>query len=210
MDKSTLQWFEFTKLYRLQNWAKKALKSNGPMENIAKFNFKSGSNTKLLARLKSGFLLKDILDRFTHKIEATLKPDYSLWFYSAHDFTVSSLLNSLGLFEVSPVLFYYIFQFVTHSSWIDLFFHIDSHIFRPTHAVCTLNYIKPMTTSITFNCSIGNPVKIIHRRWIYQDVEKNVQSNSSMNCTKKSFQATLNLNVVYLKMYIELMQRYIK
>lgn len=58
------------------------------------------ADTKELARLQSGFLLKEIFDRFAQKLNSTLQPDRSLWLYSAHDLTIMCMLNSLGLFEV--------------------------------------------------------------------------------------------------------------
>lgn len=65
-----------------------------------KFYFTLGSNTRELARLKSGPLIKEMIEHFAEKINSTLKPDRSLWLYSGHDFTISNLLNSLNLFEV--------------------------------------------------------------------------------------------------------------
>lgn len=53
-----------------------------------------------MARIKSGFLIKEMFERFAQKMNQTLKPDRSLWIYSAHDATIANLLNSLGLFEV--------------------------------------------------------------------------------------------------------------
>lgn len=53
-----------------------------------------------MKKLKSGFLLKDILDRFSRKKDSTLDPDQSLYLYFAHDITLSNMLNSLGLFKV--------------------------------------------------------------------------------------------------------------
>lgn len=50
--------------------------------------------------IRSGYLLKEILDRFSSKIQRTLSPDRSLWMYFAHDTTIANMLNSLGLFEV--------------------------------------------------------------------------------------------------------------
>lgn len=76
----------------------------GDMEKIAQFCFAMPSNTKLLARLKAGFLIREILERFTLKKDATLSPDRSLWIYSAHDSTVANVLNTLGLFEVRFVV----------------------------------------------------------------------------------------------------------
>lgn len=85
---------------RLADWARKAIERNGTMEYIAQFYHKMYADTPQLARVESGFLLKDMLKRFTQKINATLQPDRSLWLYSAHSITVSLMLNSLGLFKV--------------------------------------------------------------------------------------------------------------
>lgn len=84
---------------RLPEWAEKAIEVNSTMENIALFDVKIYASTPQLARLSSGFLLKEMLERFSRKINSTLKPDRSIWFYSTHYFTLSNLLNSLGLFE---------------------------------------------------------------------------------------------------------------
>lgn len=70
------------------------------MERIAYFHHRMAADTPQLARLQSGFLIKEILDHFSMKINGTLKPDRSLWFYSAHETTIANLLNSLRLFEV--------------------------------------------------------------------------------------------------------------
>ncbi|XP_055309631.1 prostatic acid phosphatase-like [Sitodiplosis mosellana] len=84
----------------LPDWAREAIKPNGTMEYITSFYFKMASGTKELARLQTGFLLKEIFELFAQKINSTLQPNRLLWLYSAHDYTVSSLLNSLGLFEL--------------------------------------------------------------------------------------------------------------
>lgn len=86
---------------RLPDWAIKATEPNGTMEYIAKYHLKLYTDTPLLARLKHGFLIKKIFDCFTQKINSTLKPDRSLFLYSAHDVTIANVLNSLGLFEVN-------------------------------------------------------------------------------------------------------------
>lgn len=78
----------------------KVIEPNGIVDYIVKFSYRMYTDTKQLARLKSGFLLKEILEHFSQKANSTLSPDRSLWLYSAHDYTVSNMLNSLGLFEV--------------------------------------------------------------------------------------------------------------
>lgn len=87
-------------IHRLQDWQAKAIEPNGIMEFMASHSFKTQTATKLLARLKVGFLLRDIFDRFTKKLNSMLQPDRSLWIYSAHDTTVANVLDALGLFEV--------------------------------------------------------------------------------------------------------------
>uniref|UniRef100_A0A1L8DYR1 acid phosphatase n=2 Tax=Nyssomyia neivai TaxID=330878 RepID=A0A1L8DYR1_9DIPT len=71
----------------------------GDMEWISAKSFSTPCSTPKLARLKSGPILREILERFRNKTEGTLKPDRSLWIYSAHDTTVGNLLNILGLFD---------------------------------------------------------------------------------------------------------------
>lgn len=89
---------------RLPDWAEKAVEPGGIIERIADSHFKVNTATPELARLKSGFLIKEMMERFTQKIFCALEPDRSLWLYSAHDETIANVLNSLGLFEVCEVL----------------------------------------------------------------------------------------------------------
>lgn len=70
------------------------------MEWISKKSFSVNAYTPQLARLKSGNLLKEMLDRFKNKANGSLVPNRSLWVYSAHDTTVANILNTLGMFEL--------------------------------------------------------------------------------------------------------------
>lgn len=92
--------------FRLPEWAQKEF-SDGIMEKIANFAMKLATNTKELARLRSGFIIKDILERFTQKINKSLNPDRSLWIFSGHDLITSNVLNALGVFEVILLIFKY-------------------------------------------------------------------------------------------------------
>lgn len=90
---------------RLPDWAEEAIQPNGTMEYIASYIFKLGSASPRLSKLKSGYLLKEMIQRFEQKINSTLQPDRSLWLLSGHDFTISNLLESLGMFEVRLQLY---------------------------------------------------------------------------------------------------------
>lgn len=105
----------FSNLFRIPEWASEVFKSDSNFEYLAEYWLKFNSGTTQLKRLKSGFLLKEILDRFQNKTAMTLTPDYSLWIYSGHDITIANMLNSLGLFEVNStaVLFNRIFFFLS-------------------------------------------------------------------------------------------------
>lgn len=83
----------------LPEWTKKVF-PGGDLEMLAAKCFQINTSTPELARLKSGFLIREIINRFTDKIASKLMPNRSIWIYSAHDSTIASVLNSLGLFEV--------------------------------------------------------------------------------------------------------------
>lgn len=76
------------------------IEPNGVLDKVTKFMLIQDSETPELARLTSGFLLKEMLERFSQKVNSTLNPNRSLWLYSAHDYTMTNFLNSLGLYEV--------------------------------------------------------------------------------------------------------------
>lgn len=85
---------------RLPEWAEEASKPNGPMEKITIAFYTAISGTPEMARNRGGFLIKDMLEQISQKIDSTLQPNRSLRLYSAHDLTIVNVLNSLGLFEV--------------------------------------------------------------------------------------------------------------
>lgn len=71
----------------------------GDFEYLALSWYSIYSYTNEMKKLKSGFLLKDILDRFSRKVNSTLSPDRSLWLYYAHDITMTNMLSTLGFFK---------------------------------------------------------------------------------------------------------------
>lgn len=96
-------------ILRLPEWAQQTMRPNGTLENISKLYFKLAAATPELARLQSGFLIKEILEHFTKKIDSTLQPNRTLWLYSGHDLTISYMLQSLGLFEVREQIIFGIY-----------------------------------------------------------------------------------------------------
>lgn len=92
-----------TKYFRLPAWSEEVFYPDCDMEKVTRLRFRRDTSTKLMARLKHGFLIRDILERFTMKKDSTLSPDRSLHIYSAHDTTLANVINSLGLLEVSSL-----------------------------------------------------------------------------------------------------------
>lgn len=72
----------------------------GEFERLTLYAYEQWTALLEMKKLRSGFLLKDILNRFSNKTQSILTPDRSLWMYFAHDFTIFSLLDSLGMFTV--------------------------------------------------------------------------------------------------------------
>lgn len=89
---------------RLPAWANMVFGPGTEFEHASNRYFQIYTMTPELARLNYGFLLRDILDRFDEKIQGTLTPNRSLWIYFAHDTTIGSILNMLGLFDVITIL----------------------------------------------------------------------------------------------------------
>lgn len=86
--------------FRLADWEEEAIKPGNPMEKIANVTYKL-RGTPELVRLRSGFLIKDILERTAKKIQGTLHPEnQTLYMYSAHSSTLATMLNGFGLNEV--------------------------------------------------------------------------------------------------------------
>lgn len=81
----------------LPEWTKKVYPN--PLTEMAAIAFQTPSITRELARLQSGPLLKDMLKAFKAKFEGKLEPNRGIWMYSAHDTTVSDLLNILRVFD---------------------------------------------------------------------------------------------------------------
>lgn len=86
--------------FRIPEWAENAIAPNGPLEIMAKLDLITSTGTRQMARLKQGFLIKEIFQHFFEKIESTLEPDRTLWIYSAHDYVIASVLNIFGLYKV--------------------------------------------------------------------------------------------------------------
>jgi len=69
-----------------------------PLRTMAARGFATSTFTRQMARLKAGPLLKEILERFKHKVSGKVK-ERTMVIYSGHDTTVSALLNTLRVFE---------------------------------------------------------------------------------------------------------------
>lgn len=82
----------------LPDWTKKIYPSKD-MTFISEFSFALFTYTRPMARLKTGPLIKEMFKRFSDKANNKLKPNRSVWIYSAHDTTVANVLNTLKLFE---------------------------------------------------------------------------------------------------------------
>lgn len=92
--------FEISSLpSRIPAWAREIFFKGGTFEYVSSQWQIFITGTKDLMRLKSGFLLFQIIDRFRNKT-LSLLPEKLMHIYSGHEITISGILNSLGVFEV--------------------------------------------------------------------------------------------------------------
>lgn len=84
---------------RIPAWAREIFIESGTFEYVSSHWQTFITGTKELKRLKSGFLLSQIINRFRDKAFSLL-PEKLMHLYSGHEITISGILNSLGVFEV--------------------------------------------------------------------------------------------------------------
>lgn len=110
---------------RHREWVRKLYPNNADFEQAAMTFYTLFSGTKFLSKFSSGFLLKDILDRFTSKTQNTLTPNRKLWMYSTHDLTLFNFLRSLDISDVRTV-----FEFPFFSNLSQTFLSNRTSTFR--------------------------------------------------------------------------------
>lgn len=76
------------------------MKSNDTLDYLGAVNYQSVTHSVEMKKIRAGFLIKEILDRFKNKTLSILDPDRTLWIYAAHGSVISNVLNSLDLFDV--------------------------------------------------------------------------------------------------------------
>ncbi|XP_031634120.1 prostatic acid phosphatase-like [Contarinia nasturtii] len=120
--------YDTLRIENLQNktmpkWTQKVI-AQPEYESIAVLSLIRGTETPEMAHLSSGFLIREILERFKEKIKSNLVPDRSLFFYFANDATIARVLNVLGLFDFYIVPFAASLHFELYKSNDDLYFQI--------------------------------------------------------------------------------------
>lgn len=196
MSKSNEKWLKLSTFptFRLPEWTKKVFGAGNDFEQVAHQNFRTLTATTELARLSTGFLIRDILNRCSQKTKKSLSPDRSLWIYSAHDTTIANILNYFGHFNViwiRSIEFTFIFFLIHNSNF--------SYIIHHTLQAYTSNCIN-QKAKITCKYRIGiQPVK-----WIlnFHSVIQNVRSKICVKSIKKSFQpVNMMKNVNYHSLF---------
>ncbi|XP_031632798.1 lysosomal acid phosphatase-like [Contarinia nasturtii] len=152
-------WVEKMEGKRLPDWAENVMKSGGDFEYLAICYFKIYSETTEMKKLKSGFLLKEIFDRFTSKIQSNLSPDRSLVMYFAHDITITNMLSSLGLYKLHQPKYASCMFFQLYSSdempYVKIFYRKSGNVVN----------IKPLNIP---NCGSKCPLEKLYE--LYQHI----------------------------------------
>lgn len=114
--------------------------NNNDLKWVVDHTYQIATNTTLLARLHSGFLIREIVEHFQQKINDSPTP--CLILYSASGNTIAKVLNALRIFDVSfhenVILFHTSKAFLIEHIHI----HSFSHMLHHTHRVFILNCIR--------------------------------------------------------------------
>ncbi|XP_054734328.1 prostatic acid phosphatase [Anastrepha obliqua] len=141
----------------LPEWTKKVYPS-ADMTYIADFAFSITTYTRHMARLKAGPLIKEMLHRFADKTRGSLKPDRSVWIYSAHDTTVANVLNALNLYNMkSP----------GYTACLLFELRLDEHN-KPFVSIFYKNTTTEATLLSIPKCGVACPLEQLFE--IYQDI----------------------------------------
>lgn len=86
--------------FSLPVWTKSIYPSND-LDKLTYFFLALRAYTVEQAKFRSGYLLKDILDRSVAKSTGQLNPNRTVWMYSSHDTVLFAILYSLGIRNVN-------------------------------------------------------------------------------------------------------------
>lgn len=94
------KYFDSFSFASLPTWVEQI--DNNEMNDLFRRGFSVWTSTDTLKKIRSGFLLKDMLDRFSKRLNPTTATDRSLrmYLYFAHDITIADMLDSLGIHMV--------------------------------------------------------------------------------------------------------------
>lgn len=165
--------------YTLPEWTKKVYPN--PMFEVSGLSFAVKTYTTLLARLKTGPLLKEILYHYKNKTQGILKPNRNLFIYSAHDTTVANMLNTLGVFRTlgyhnPPYTATILFELreLNGKHFVQVFYK---------------NSTEPQLLDIP-NCGTHCPLETMFE--VYKDV---IPGNWEEECRLSILQMPLNVNI---------------
>ncbi|XP_049781921.1 prostatic acid phosphatase-like [Schistocerca cancellata] len=88
---------ETLKNLSIPEWTKAVFPTK--MAPPAKFAFKLPTLTKEMKRLKGGPFVKEVITHMLLKVNSSLVPDRKIFMYSAHDDTLSAILNTLHIYN---------------------------------------------------------------------------------------------------------------
>ncbi|XP_031637767.1 lysosomal acid phosphatase-like [Contarinia nasturtii] len=160
----------------LPKWAKKEFYPGCLMEKIGMECFLAFVSTEKMLRVKPGYLIKDILDRFSAKKNGTLKPDRSIHVYSAHDTTIIGVLSALKLFEphypeYAACLFFELYT-SNNGHYVQLYYKRDREVER-----------QPLQALNIPNCGKKCPLDQFYR--IFQNIIPS--DNYDEECKPRTF-----------------------
>lgn len=98
-------------MFSLPFWTTKVYPSS-EFQDAALNLYRYRSYTTELAKIRSGYLMKDIFDRSIKKSVGLLSPDCAVWLYSSHDSVMFNLIMTMFNISVSYYSLLFIFKII--------------------------------------------------------------------------------------------------
>ncbi|KAL7631270.1 UNVERIFIED_CONTAM: hypothetical protein RMT77_018428 [Armadillidium vulgare] len=194
--------FDTIYIERLYNLTipKWAVKTYDEMNMVSNFFFEMLSDTHELKRLRGGPLIKTITENMTNKSRGEL-PKRKMNVYSAHDSTVSILLNSMGVYNgirppFSSTVMIELHQ-IGKDYFVKIYYQNDTNLVNPPHELTI--------PGCSFECPLQDWTELLNDV-IPNDWEKECHNIESPQNQSSTYNLNENANMGETKIRMALLQ----
>lgn len=146
--------------FRLPKWTESVFGSGSDFEWASNRHYRTYSMTPEIFRYKYGYLIREIFDHCTAKMNGNLSPNRTMFVYSAHDTNMASILNMFSLFA----------QFGYHVPPYASSLHFDLYKTIDRQFYLQLSYRRNNESTLLRLPRCGTRCSIVELRKMYKEI----------------------------------------